>query len=310
MQALKPDVTVLVIDDDPNNIEILQLDLEDSGYSVLTASGGAEGWEILQRRKKDIKVILLDRMMDGVDGMAFMKKLKADANAFYIPVIMQTAAAEHDKVVEGVAAGVYYYLTKPYEKEIMLSIIQAAINDYKNISILRQDIEQFKSKLRIVNESFFEVRTLEDVRYLTTFLVNFFPDPGRVLLGVSELMLNAVEHGNLGITYEQKTQLVKENNWEVEVMRLLVLPEHVNKQVTVHFKRESDHIMLRIKDEGQGFSWQDYLEINPDRATHSHGRGIALSKLISFDEMEYKGCGNEVVCKVYTHEKEAIGGEK
>jgi CheY-like chemotaxis protein len=290
--------TVLIVDDDPNNIEILTTDLEDEGYTILTASDGVEGWEVLQAHKDAIGCILLDRMMPNMDGMEYIAKLKADASVARKPVIMQTAAAEHSQVAEGIRAGVYYYLTKPYEVEVMLSVVRAAITDYADYSSLLQELEQFKRKLHLIRESTFEVYTLEDVRYLSTFLANHYPDPGRIILGLSEMLTNAIEHGNLGITYEEKSALLKGNRWEDEVIRRQALPEYAGRKVTVHFKREQDHIDLTITDEGDGFEWDEYMNISPDRATHSHGRGIALSNMMSFDSIDYQGKGNQVLCRV------------
>lgn len=290
--------TILAIDDELNNLRIISLDLEDEEYTILTAENGQEGWNILQERKSDIKVILLDRMMPGMNGIEFMEKLKNDESVANIPVIMQTAAAEKEQVVEGIKAGVYYYLTKPYDKDVMLSIIKAAINDYGQYSQMRQDLKQFKRKLNIVKECNFEVQQIDDAKYLATFLANFYPDPERVIFGITELIINAVEHGNLGITYEEKSKLQSDFEWHKEIERRQQLDENRTKRVFVHYAKQKSTITLTIKDDGDGFEWQEYIEISPDRATHNHGRGIALSKVISFDKLEYNDKGNKVVCTV------------
>lgn len=290
---------ILIVDDEPNNLRALQLDLEDTGYSILTANDGVEGWEILERENTKVTAILLDRMMPRMDGIQFMKKLKATPDFTNIPVIMQTAAAEKEQVAQGIQAGVYYYLTKPYDKEVMLSVLSAAVNDYGHYSELRKSLRQFKNKLSLIRNSVFEIKTLADTEYLATFLSQFFPDPERVIFGLSELTVNAVEHGNLNITYDEKTELNKTGQWETEVLRRQALPENVNKTVIIDYKKTDTEIELRIRDEGKGFNWQEYLDISPIRATDNHGRGIALSKLMSFDVLQYIGCGNEVVCKVW-----------
>ena len=59
-----------------------------------------------------------------------------------------------------------------------------------------------------------------------------------------------------------------------------------------------DEIILTIKDDGAGFEPSDYLKISPKRASHSHGRGIAIANQLSFDQIEYPGRGNEVRCTV------------
>lgn len=91
--------TVLIVDDEPNNLRALKIDLMEVSYNVLTAKDGQEGWEILQENKGDVCAIMLDRMMPRMDGMQFMKKLKSSPEISDIPVIMQTAAAEKEQVI-------------------------------------------------------------------------------------------------------------------------------------------------------------------------------------------------------------------
>jgi anti-sigma regulatory factor (Ser/Thr protein kinase) len=214
---------------------------------------------------------------------------------------MQTAAAEKEQVVQGIEAGVYYYLTKPYDKNVMLSIVRSAIKDYDQYRKLLGNLDRFRSKIYLIRDSHFEIHTLDDAEYLSTFVSQFFPDPARVVLGVSELLTNAIEHGNLGITYEEKSALNREGKWLSEIERRLAMPENQEKKALVSYVRSKENIVLTIKDEGNGFDWEKYLYITPDRATDSHGRGIAISRMLSFDSMEYTGNGNEVVCTILLH---------
>lgn len=291
-------ITVLAVDDEPNNLRALKLDLEDTGYNVLTAKDGAEGWAMFNTHRAAIKVVLLDRMMPNMDGMEFIRLAKADPAFSGIPIIMQTAAAEQSQVIEGIQAGVYYYLTKPYDKDIMLSVVKAAVSDYGSYRELRNELKLFKSMLHLVRDSNFEAKTKEDVHHLSTFVAQFFPAPEQVVFGIHELLLNAIEHGNLGISYHEKTELLTSGTFETEIKRRQALPENVDKKVFVSYKRDDQNITLIIKDEGKGFDWKEYLDISPERAMHNHGRGIALSRMMSFDGLEYRGCGNEVMCRI------------
>lgn len=297
MHNEKP-LTVLAIDDEESNLKIIYNDLEDAGYLVLCARDGIEGWEVLQTHKDDISVILLDRMMPNMDGMEFMQKLRADESVRRIPVIMQSAASDRQQILEGIQAGAYYYLTKPYEYEMLISIVKSAIHDYEKFRSLFGEVELFKRQLQHVQESRLEIRTIDEARDMAVFLASHYPKPERVSLGVWEMLLNAVEHGNAGIKYHEKSALLVKNQWEEEVLRRLDQPENLDKRVRIYFKRSSERIDLTIRDEGAGFKWQDYLTIDPARATDNHGRGIALAAMMSFDEITYQGCGNEVVCSV------------
>jgi len=294
----EPSTGVLIVDDEPRNLELLKIHLEGEGYTVYIANDGEQGFEKLQQYKNDISVVLLDRMMPKMNGIQLIEKIKADSAVADIPVIMQTGAALQTQVAEGIAAGAYYYLTKPYTRDALLSITRAAISSYIESSELRKDLIAYKTQLHLIKESFFEASTLEDIHQLTTFLANFYPEPERVVNGLSELLLNAVEHGNLGITYREKSQLMLKNAWLSEVQSRLLLPENKNKKVQVHYQRHTSKITLNIKDEGNGFDWHDYLEIDSSRATDNHGRGIALAKMMSFDDIQYQGSGSELVCTV------------
>lgn len=289
--------TILLIDDDPNNLRILKMDLEDR-YNIITAVDGVDGWDILVRHKDEIKVIMLDRMMPRMNGLEFMKKIKSEKEYADIPVIMQTASAEKDKVAEGIKSGVYYYLTKPYYKEVMLSIVAAAAEDYAKYSEMRKALREYRPKIHLVKDSNFEIKTLEDAKYLSTFVAQFFPDPERVVFGISEFLINAIEHGNLGVTYEDKTRLNTEGGWKEEVERRLLLKENISKVVSIKYKNSGDKISLTIADCGKGFDWKKYIDITPERATHNHGRGIAISAKTCFDDVKFLGKGNKVVCTV------------
>jgi hypothetical protein len=107
-------------------------------------------------------------------------------------------------------------------------------------------------------------------------------------------MINAVEHGNLEISYEEKTRLFEVDGWDSEVRRRLSEPPYADRQVRVEFERLRDRIQVTITDEGRGFDWCQYLDIDPARLHHQHGRGIAMSRLISFDDVKYSGAGNQV----------------
>ncbi len=130
------------------------------------------------------------------------------------------------------------------------------------------------------------------------FIANCCPGPETVGAGLLELLVNAIEHGNLGITYEQKARLIAENRWQGEVERRLMAEENSGKFAELVYEVHDKVIEIRIKDAGEGFDWSDYLEISPRRATHTHGRGIATAKALSFSSLTYIGCGNEVLCTI------------
>ncbi|MAR56830.1 MAG: response regulator receiver protein [Rickettsiales bacterium] len=291
---------IMIVDDETNNVRLLEDDLRDAGYTdFFTARNGAEAWDILLQHHASIACILLDRMMPGMDGMEVLGRIRSHPDIRYIPVIMQTAAAARDQILEGIAAGVYYYLTKPYDQDTLITVVSAALRDYALTRELRADAVHFRKKLHVVKEGRFAIRTLEDVSYLSTFLAGLYPEPERVILGLSEIFLNAIEHGNLCVGYKNKGELLQHGVWHEEIERRLNDPNYADREVAVHYKQECDHIFLRVTDAGSGFDWRPYMSIEPERAMQPHGRGIVMARMFSFDHLEFHGCGNSVDCLVY-----------
>ncbi len=289
---------ILAVDDEEFNLDIIKRHMVRAGYEVILAEDGLVALERLEENP-DTAAIVLDRMMPGMDGMEFLGRIKANPKFQDIPVIMQTAAAGSEQVLQGIQAGVYYYLTKPYDDVLLLAILEAALRDARHKKEMKEQVRRQRRMLGLMEESIFRFRTLEDAKTLAFYIANCFPEPEKVVFGLNELLINAVEHGNLGITYTEKTKLVLSGTWGQEVERRLAAPEYKDKNGRLTFKATKEEIAVTIKDQGQGFDWSNYVELSPARATDPHGRGIVASRLMSFDSMEYLGVGNEVLCKVY-----------
>ena len=84
---------ILVVDDEPLNLEIICDVLDDSRYVVTTAVNGEEGWQMLLAAPVPPDVIVLDRMMPVLNGIELLKRIKADSRFVDIPVVIQTAAS-------------------------------------------------------------------------------------------------------------------------------------------------------------------------------------------------------------------------
>jgi adenylate cyclase len=116
---------ILVVDDVPDNVEILQLRLESQGYEIITAGDGEEALAIVRDKLPDL--VLLDIQMPKLDGIETVKQLKADESLPFIPVIMVTARADAKDVVAGLEAGGDDYLTKPVDQAALLARVRAML---------------------------------------------------------------------------------------------------------------------------------------------------------------------------------------
>ena len=296
-----PEANILLVEDDPQNTEILMHCLKNEAYRIFSTTNGKDALALLKEEKID--VILLDRMMPVMDGMTFLRRMRADPELREIPVIMQTAATEKHYIEEGIRAGVYYYLTKPFSKHILVAIIKSALDDRRLLTRLVEETDRIADKMREfrrglihMQSSYFHFKTPLQVKRIAAVIASCFPRPHEVVMGFTELMLNAIEHGNLGITYEEKRDLLLQNKWDEEIEARLSQPENLNKNARLYLERREREIEIAIEDEGTGFDWERFLYFSPERAEAPNGRGIYLASR-DFDFMHFKGSGNRVECR-------------
>ncbi|MDH3355482.1 MAG: response regulator [Chromatiales bacterium] len=291
---------ILIVDDEPMNLAIITQYLEDTGkdYLLDTAADGLIAWEKLEATAssaEEYDIILLDRMMPKMDGMEVLHKMSAHDSLRHIPVIFQTAKSSRDDILEGMRAGAFYYLTKPFEEDMLLSVVSRALRDrtvFKRLDSCRENTERM---MGLLDHADFHFKSLNEARNIASMLSNAFPDPDRAFMGIKELMINAVEHGNLEITYDEKSRLNLEQNWEEEVHRRQELPEYRDRFATASFKRESNRFSISISDGGSGFDWEKFMDFDAGRVLDNHGRGIAIAKNIAFSDLVYSDGGRTVM---------------
>lgn len=289
---------VLVIDDEQMNLLIIEEFLAQEDVQLDLQSDPLAAWERLQSPDNDYALVVLDRLMPGMDGLELLRRMKREARLVDVPVIMQTAASSPDQVREGLAAGAYYYLTKPYEPEALISIVRGALEDRRQRLLMRHRVARLEEAEKLLMAVEYRFVTLDDISRLVPVLAALCPDPDRVAPGLSDLMVNAVEHGNLGVSYQEKALLKWEGDWEAEIGRRLVLPRFRDRFATVRCERRADRIAFTIADQGEGFDWTKYLNFDPERAFDPNGRGIAMARMMSFSNLDYQGRGNVVVATV------------
>jgi DNA-binding response OmpR family regulator len=108
-----PPATVLVVDDDPVILKLLEVNFEMEGFQVVRAADGAEGLERAREVRPDI--VVLDVMMPRMTGYEVAKALREDAGTAHIPIIFVTARAQSSDVERGMELGVDDYVTKPFD---------------------------------------------------------------------------------------------------------------------------------------------------------------------------------------------------
>ena len=287
---------VLVVEDDPVQARLLKACLEPLDLDWLEAKTPKCALALLKDCGGLIDLILLDRQFPQGDGIEFLRELKHHPQFERIPVVMQTAIYSDRDVREGLAAGASYYLSKPLEPTLLLAIARRALDE----SAQWRSTKSHRRSALIAHlcEAEFSFRTLSDARELAAELSFICPEPDKVGLGLLELMINAVEHGNLEISYEEKSKLCRADGWQAEVERRLALPEYLARRAYVRVKLAENKVRFVVRDQGQGFSWSRFLDVEPERAFEPNGRGISLARRIAFSDLRYSEPGNLVEADV------------
>jgi DNA-binding NarL/FixJ family response regulator len=118
--------TLLLIDDDPNLVLLVQDYLELRGYTVVTAKNGRDALKILE---KDIpNLIICDVMMPEMDGYAFVKKVRDNPHTNWLPILFLSAKGQIQDRVAGLSKGADVYMVKPFEPDELVAQIEASLN--------------------------------------------------------------------------------------------------------------------------------------------------------------------------------------
>ncbi|HQW58038.1 MAG TPA: ATP-binding protein [Gammaproteobacteria bacterium] len=161
------------------------------------------------------------------------------------------------------------------------------------------NIEPYEVARFLIN-GHFRFRSLPEAMALAEFLAKACPNPPVHSVGISEILVNAIEHGNLGITSEEKLQLQKENRWLSEIERRLQLTEHCNQYVNVEVTQSTSEIRLHVQDDGKGFNWKAFKKTHANNES-TQGRGILMAERLAFKSLEYSEKGNAVICIISLH---------
>ena len=140
---------ILVVDDNPMNVDILRARLAANGYDVETAADGEAALAAVRGRAPDL--ILLDVMMPKLDGVEVCRRLRADPSVPFVPIILVTAKADSKDVVTGLEAGADEYLTKPVDQAALVARVKSMLR----IKVLHDTVQAQAAELQEWN------RTLE-----------------------------------------------------------------------------------------------------------------------------------------------------
>ena len=289
---------VLVVDSDPVSRMIICSYLEDEGYRIFAEENDTSAWILLQEHP-EIDVIITDCPAVGKQGELFLERIKEHPIYRSMPVIMHSASANPALFYKIIQRGVFYFLTKPFAYDVLATLTHSAVDRGRRQRALLKSLRYQQLSQAYTRSLVMEYRTLEDADTIAFLLAYLTPDPDRMIPGLIELLVNAVEHGNLEIGFELKGKLLKENQLEEVIKERLATPPYSERKVQVLYQRDGKELSITIADEGKGFDVDWYKQFSQERLTAPNGRGIAMVVAGEcFDALDYQDGGKQVVCRV------------
>lgn len=184
------DITILIVDDIPSNLQLLSSHL--SEFTTAIAKNGEKAIQRTEILKPDL--ILLDIQMPGMDGYEVCRRLKEREDTCHIPIIIMTALSDSRSKVEGFANGAVDYITKPIDKAELM----ARVRTHLNLSGMRKELEE---KNRILKAN------AEQQKRVDKIMRHDLKGPLQAMINIPELLLH---QGNLDESQKQLAQLLEE----------------------------------------------------------------------------------------------------
>jgi len=256
----------------------------------------SEGLDIYSSGHPD--VIICDVVLPGISGMEFLRDIRKNDSKTAI-VMMATESSERLAVL-AFRAGADDFLKKPIQDKDLLPMLDKfakRLPEAKNAADPYGEVVSGRLVFTFPTE--YDGTASIMPRVMETLSEDYFSLDDRISieLGLSELVTNAIEHGNLNITYDEKTAVADLSDGMMDLCNERLLdPEIASRIVTIYYEFTPEECKWTIIDEGNGFDVSKVPDPTKcaDREVLFHGRGIMFSRAI-FDSVEYKGKGNEVV---------------
>ena len=171
-------------------------------------------------------------------------------------------------------------------------VLSIEIEEFGRLGQLRTELKKRSSAIGQIVKGQFRFKTRREAQNLATMLSMTCPNPMPIAIGLTELFINAVEHGCLDIGHDEKGSFIEDGILAEEIERRRAMPEFCERMVVVNFRREPNRLYFEVKDGGNGFDFASYVA-DDEGHNKKHGRGIMMAKGC-FEVLEYKGNGNEV----------------
>jgi CheY-like chemotaxis protein/anti-sigma regulatory factor (Ser/Thr protein kinase) len=285
---------VLVVDDQEALRSLLARLLEREGFDPIQAEDGAQAVEMY--KSESPIVVVSDIMMPKMDGLMLLNEIRRiDRNA---TVILMTGQGNEDVLLKALRGGATNFFKKPFNVRELIDEIRKVV----------------EFRLEAARSSLFSPLLVEEMKHFVMPRADspFFPIINQITLqlpcllpqedilnlkiGIEEIITNAIEHGNLGISYDEKSKAIQESRLAELIADKGRESDAAGRAVHITSRLSPEVFEIAVRDDGHGFDWRSLPAVEPENLLAFNGRGIFLTK-IYFDEVVYNDSGNEVTLR-------------
>ncbi len=282
---------ILIADDQEALRSLLSRMLQREGFEPIEADDGERAIELY--RSLSPALVISDIVMPKMDGLTLLTEIKKiDPST---AVILMTGHGNEEILLKALQGGATNFFKKPFNVRGLIREIH---------KIFRYRVEEVKNYLY----SPYLVRETKEFSF-TTGTPQYHPIVNQITLqlpcllaeseilnlkiGIEEMLTNAIEHGNLGISFEEKKAAIEKGALGELLAERLRQGGNADKKIYISSSLTAERFTTSIRDEGDGFDWRNLPELIPENLFSYNGRGIFLTK-IYYDEVIYNESGNEV----------------
>jgi CheY-like chemotaxis protein len=275
------------------------------GFEAVYVPATLAGVDELDKRGAAGRAILLDWRYEGPKDAGFAEALAARAALSGVPVLTLTAADRVDDARLAWEAGLGTVLSTPCRLADLKGALDKLARGPEREDSSEDDLS-LSGATALLESCKFRFRTPGDIERLVPVIAALLPDPRRSVPGLSELMMNAIEHGNLEIGHDLKAEWIARGVYQEELAKRLRTTPYSSRWAELIVNRREDGLMIVIMDEGCGFCWQNLIGEEPAPVAELCGNGLAKAQRDSFDELRFNHIGNQVTAFVATSSPESI----
>ncbi|MBI5178147.1 MAG: response regulator [Nitrospinae bacterium] len=283
---------ILLVEDEPGLLYVHHRMLSKHQFEITEARNGQEAIAAFEEHEGKFDAILSDLNMPVINGIELAKR---NHHQFNLPFIACTSGAHPDQVKDLLGYGVRDFILKPAKEMHMVNIVNNALSRFERS---KAAVAANGGASESVNMSI--PSRLERVSHAENWIGGIVANKGvpggseRFAMYVGEFIMNAYEHGNLGLSEQLKCELILAGQYE---NALTMKEDECNKNISIETSFVKNSVEIVVGDEGAGFDFNRYLKMSGDamakRLMMPNGRGIQMAMLY-FDRISYSEGGSQV----------------